>query len=325
MKPKLFTTQEGIIPAAKGRILRSAQTGMEVLSPIADKISDTFSDVQERLPRIIKGDTPTLGVALSGGSARGFAYAGIFRFLEEHNALPSVIAATSAGSLFASLYLDGYSPDEFLQLFRGKDFRSFASFQIPRYGLFGTDNFRSFLSQHLHHKRLEDLPIPLYIAATELDSGQCRVFSKGPLARIVQASCSIPVLFNPVNIDNHLYVDGGIFKNLPASAIRNLCDYLLGVHLALDVARLPWRRNIVGVAERCFDAIFYANSERDTILCDAVIEAPELAAFGSFDTESAHCMADIGYYLARKLYNENKTFAKIIDKISAANKEKGTK
>lgn len=308
--------------ASTDKLLRSAQNGMEALTPFTERIADTLSGVQERLPRIIRQDVPTLGIALSGGSARGFAYAGIFRFLEEHNVQPSVVAATSAGALFAALYIDGYSPQEFLNLFKGKDFRSFASLQIPRYGLFQTENFRLFLSQNLRHRRLESLPTPLYIAATDLDEGVCRVFDSGPLAKIVQASCSIPVLFNPVEIEGHYYVDGGVFQNLPAQAIRNKCDYLLGVHLALDVRKRPWKKSLIGVAERCFDAIFYANSAHDTTLCDTLIEAPELASFTKFNTEDAECMADIGYYLARKHYNENKDFARIINRISAANRNR---
>lgn len=295
----------------------SMQKSVEAITPLKEMLSDRLVQVQDKVvERFIPQALPRLGVALSGGSARGFAHAGVFRFLEEKQVIPSVIAGTSAGSLFASFYADGYSSDEFLRLFGTKSFKDFTKSQIPREGLLKTDPLGKFLHTHLRTTRVEDLPIPVYIVATDIDSGECAVFDRGPLPEVVRASCSIPILFNPVEMDGHLYVDGGVCKNLPASVIRNKCNYLLGVHLAPGVGVKPFKKNIMGIALRSYRLLFHANSAHDVPYCDAVIESPELSWFSEYDSDAAHCFADIGYYLTKKLYYENKEFARVIDLLS---------
>lgn len=270
----------------------------------------------ERLAQWIGRGNPSWGVALSGGSARGFAYAGIFRFFEEHGVRPDCMAGTSAGSLFAALYADGYSSREIIELFEDKDFMGFARPQIRRGGFFKTDGFRTFLQEVFRHERLEELPIPLRIATTNLNLGGCEVFSEGPLSDIVTASCSIPILFQPVEIGEHSYVDGGLFKNLPASLIRSECDYLLGIHLSTQQSKSEkqlWKKSVTGVAERCMDAVFDANTAEDVAMCNAVIESPVLSFFKSFDLSSAPELADLGYHLIHKLYLHDEEFSRIID------------
>lgn len=259
---------------------------------------------------------PRWGMAMSGGSARGFAYAGIFRFMEEKGVKPDCLAGTSAGSLFGAFYADGYSSREILDLFEDKSFRAFTRPYLRRGGLFKTDAFRSFLKDTFRHERIEDLPIPFKIATTNLDTGSCEVFSEGPLADVVTASCSIPILFKPMQIGDFHYVDGGLFKNLPASVIRLDCDYLLGIHLSTQKVKEQkhlWKKSVTGVAERCLDAVFASNTAGDVEICNAVIESPVLSFFKSFDISSAPELADLGYHLISQLYLQDEAFAKVVD------------
>ena len=93
--------------------------------------------------------TYKLGLALSGGGAKGFAHIGVFKLLEECGLKPDIIVGTSAGALMGALFADGYTPDEIKDLFTGREFSEFAQLQIPKSGLFDSKRFRYFLRRHL--------------------------------------------------------------------------------------------------------------------------------------------------------------------------------
>lgn len=241
-----------------------------------------------------------IGLALSGGAAKGFAHSGVLHALEDNGIRPDIIAGTSAGALVAALYADGYRPEEIPQLFRGKNFRFLTEWQIPQRGVFSIQRFKSFLRSTLRHKNIEDLPLPIRIVATDLDHGVVKVFSQGPLVETVTASCSIPILFNPVEIDGTTYVDGGLFKDLPASVIREDCRYLIGVHLNPKEPS-DYKKSLFGIAERCFGYIFRANSLPDRKLCDLLIESGEIIKFKPFHVEPAEEIAAFGYKMAKQV------------------------
>ena len=165
-----------------------------------------------------------IGLALSGG--------GVFKLLEESGLKPDIISGTSAGSLMGVLFADGYSADEIKNMFIGREFSEFAQLQIPKSGLFNYDRFQEFLKRHLRSKRIEDLPIPTVIVATDLDRGCSHEFRSGPIVEAVTASCCMPIVFSPVLINGVHYVDGGLFRNFPVSTIRDECEYVIGVNVS---------------------------------------------------------------------------------------------
>ena len=115
-----------------------------------------------------------LGLALSGGGAKGFAHLGVFKALEECGLRPEIISGTSAGALMGALYADGYSSEEIRELFTGREFSEFAQLQLPKTGLFDSKRFRYFLRRHLRAKNIEDLKVPMVIVATDLEGTQFR-------------------------------------------------------------------------------------------------------------------------------------------------------
>lgn len=172
--------------------------------------------------------TYKLGLALSGGGAKGFAHIGVFRLLEECGLKPDIIVGTSVGSLMGALFADGYTSDEIKELFTGREFSEFAQLQIPKSGLFDSKRFRYFLRRHLRAKTFEELKTPLVVVATDLDNGESHEFRSGPIVEAVTASCSIPIIFSPVVINGVHYVDGGLFHNFPVSIIREECERIIG-------------------------------------------------------------------------------------------------
>ncbi len=235
-----------------------------------------------------------LGLALSGGGARGFAHAGALKALEEADIHPDLISGVSAGSIVGVLYADGYTPDEILELFAGVDFNDLAQLMLPRSAFFKMDGFRQFLKKHLRAQRLEDLAIPTHIIATNLDNGESVTFTSGAIIERVCASCSIPVVFPPVKIDGTYYVDGGVLRNFPVTPIRHLCDNVIGINVN-PVSSDTYKQNIVDIAKRSYEYIFNSNSLADKELCDILIETDEIVEFNIFDIDNLKTIATYGY------------------------------
>ena len=231
------------------------------------------------------------GLALSGGGARGFAHVGALKVLDEMGVRPDIISGTSAGSLIGVLYADGYTPDEIIDLFSSLNFSDLAEITIPRSGFFKITRFRNFLKKVLRARYLEDLEIPVMVTATDLDQGCSKTFATGPVIDIVCASCSIPVLFSPVIIDNVHYVDGGVLRNFPVTPIRPFCDIVMGVNVNPMVAK-EYKKSIIGIAERSYGFIFKSNTLADMKLCDILIQTKEIIDYNIFEF---HIQQDMRY------------------------------
>lgn len=240
-----------------------------------------------------------LGLALSGGSIKGFAHLGVLKRLEELNIRPDIIAGTSAGSIVGAFYADGYAPDEIFELLRSQSFSSLSRISLSGSGVFDTTKLTQFLKTHLRHKRIEDLAIPLRVVATDLDAGSQHIFTEGNLAHIITASCCIPVLFRPVEIQGVHYVDGGIFRNFPVSVLREDCERIIGVNLGPQREQ-DYKKNIMGVADRAWELVFRQNTQYDKQLCDILLETEELLQYGMFDVDAAQEIMLLGYKLAKE-------------------------
>lgn len=242
-----------------------------------------------------------LGLALSGGGAKGFAHIGVFKLLEECALRPDIIAGTSVGALMGVLFADGYSANEIKELFTGREFSEFAELQVPKAGIFNSKRFKSFLKRHLRAKTFEELKTPLVVITTDLDHGESHEFRSGLLVDAVTASCSIPIVFNPVVINGVHYVDGGLFRNFPVSNIRHICDRVIGVNVS-PVIPIKYKQTIVGIAERSYHYMFRANTLEDRELCDVLIEAEEFGIFKTFDIENVDTISNTGYTAAVKAF-----------------------
>ncbi|MBE0642366.1 MAG: patatin-like phospholipase family protein, partial [Bacteroidales bacterium] len=161
------------------------------------------------------------GLALSGGGARGFAHLGVAQALDEAGIRPGIYAGTSAGAIAAAFLADGYAPGEVLDIFLQQKIYRIVGLSIPRLGLGNIQGMERVLRKHLKAKRIEDLKTPLIIAATDLNAGQVRYFDEGELIPRIIASASIPILFQPVKIDDRLYIDGGITDMLPVAPLED--------------------------------------------------------------------------------------------------------
>ncbi len=241
-----------------------------------------------------------LGVALSGGGARGFAHAGALMAIEEAGLKPDAIAGVSAGSVVAVLYAAGVKPLEMADLFSGQGFRDFVELSWGKGGLFKIEKFMHFIQIAIGNKRnIEDLDIPTFIGASDLDNARPHIFDSGEIGPRMIASCSIPIIFPPVQIDGVHYVDGGVLRNLPAWALRDKCDTLIGINVS-PLAKKDSYSSIIEVAYRTYNLMAKANQAEDMALCDLSIQTPEIADYAVFDLSKIKELVVSGYMHTRK-------------------------
>lgn len=245
-----------------------------------------------------------LGVALSGGGARGFAHAGALMAIEEAGLKPDIVAGVSAGSVVAILYAAGIKPIEIPQLFSNAGMSDFTTLSLGQGGILSAEKFKKFIMKAIgDYTRLEDLPMPVYIGVTDFDRGVATEFHRGPIGDVMLASCSIPIVFRPVNIDGVNYVDGGVLRNHPAWIIRDKCETLIGV----NVSPLNQRANpssLLDVAMRTYNLMAKANQNADMNLCDISVSTPEIAHYKVFNLKNINSVFTSGYIHARKALRE---------------------
>jgi NTE family protein len=235
------------------------------------------------------------GIILSGGGARGFAHAGILKALQESGIYPDVISGVSAGAIVGALYADGHTPDEIFRIFNQEDkFFDYAEITIPKTGFFKTKGLRENLYRSLRAKRFEDLQTPLFIAATDLNRGKVVYFNSGDLLDKILASASIPVLFEPVEIDGTCYVDGGVMDNFPVAPIERDCKELIGISVN-PLQEENEFNSLFSISERTFRLSTSSNMDQKKRLCSIFLEPDELAGFGMLDVSSGEEMFELGY------------------------------
>lgn len=240
-----------------------------------------------------------IGLALSGGSVKGFAHLGVLKYMIEIDKKPDIIAGTSSGALMGAFYADGYHPDEIMEILGNITFSQMTNLLVGfgKGGIFGVNNFTRLLKKNIRHKNIEDLEIPLRIVATDIDHGKEKVFTSGNIVDRVIASCSIPVIFAPIKIDGVHYVDGGLFRNLPASVIRNECDKLIGVNLNPE-SNETYKRTLISTAVRSWTLVFRQNSIYDAKICDILLETSEVTKYKMFESKSSVEIMNCGYNMA---------------------------
>ena len=197
-----------------------------------------------------------IGLCLSGGGVKGAAHIGALKALEEENIKIDCISGTSSGSIVSSLYAMGYTPNEIYLLFKkfGKEISKVDILKIIKliYGLIfkrkiiieglnsGNKLYKIVQEQASKKeiKQIKDIKMPLIIPSVNLYNGEIYLFTSLEnnrkysdeyitlnnieIGRAVQASCSYPGVFCPVNFKNKKLIDGGVRENTPWKELKEL-------------------------------------------------------------------------------------------------------
>jgi NTE family protein len=244
-----------------------------------------------------------IGLTLSGGAARGLAHLGVAKALFEIGIHPDIISGTSSGAIVGAFLADGHDPEELRDIFIEKKVFEFVDFSLKKKGLLKAAGMRELIETHLKAKTFEQLRVPLFVAATNLNSGLIEYFSQGELMDVIIASSSIPVIFSPVKINNSLYADGGILDNLPIRPIQEKCDKLIGVHVNF-AGQIDKIEGLKMITERAFRLSIGRGVSELGMECDLFIEPRELADYGLLELGKGEEMFDIGYRTALKLLDD---------------------
>jgi NTE family protein len=205
---------------------------------------------------------PKVGLVLSGGGAKGLAHIGVLKVIDSLGIQLDYIAGTSMGAVVGGLYASGYNANQLDSIFSAIDVDALIQDYTPRgaksfyekrndeiYALtLPFNNFRlglpsglskglynfnliSRLTKHVSHVRdFDELPIPFLCIATDLETGEQIILDSGVLAQSIIASGAIPTLYNPVEINGKLHIDGGVVNNYPVEELKNRgVDFIIGV------------------------------------------------------------------------------------------------
>jgi len=241
------------------------------------------------------GTRPRIGLALSGGGARGFAHVGVLRALEALRIPVDCIAGTSAGSAVGAAYASGLSPDEIERALRSADWdRDMFDDAPPRRdqqsrrkneekaylldltigvrdgtvlippGLISGQKIELFLHRMLGASALlesfDRLPIPFRAIATDLEVGEMVVQDRGSLVTAVRASMAVPSAFAPVVSNGRLLVDGGLTRNMPVDVVRAMCaDVVIAIDIGSPLLKREELSSAFGVAGQMIGILMERN------------------------------------------------------------------
>jgi len=246
-----------------------------------------------------------VGLALSGGGARGIAHLGVLKAFEEWGIEVHEISGTSAGSIAAAFYTHGYSPEEALEVITKTNLFKVVWPAFSWSGLLSTSKGEAIINQYLDADTFDQADRPLKIVATNLNSGRPEVFETGSLVKALMASSCIPFMFQPVKINGDQYIDGGIVNNLPAECLRDSCDLVIGVNVVPVIPQEDFG-GVKKMVERVSMIALSANVDASVKLCDVLITPRELRKFGTLDIKYARDIFDIGYEYAHHVLELDK-------------------
>jgi len=186
-------------------------------------------------PEVVR---PTIGLALGGGAARGFAHIGVMRTLLAHGIVPDVIVGTSIGAVVGGCYAakEMDNLESWARTLTVRGILSYLDLSLSGSGLIGGGHLASVLDNGLKDSRIDDLPIRFAAIATEFNTGHEIWLTRGRLSDALRASYALPGIFPPVLIGGRWLVDGALVNPVPVSAARALgARLVIAVNLNSDL------------------------------------------------------------------------------------------
>lgn len=230
-------------------------------------------------------DAKRVGLALSGGAVLGFSHLGVIKVLQERGIEIHCVAGTSVGSLVGAFLACGYDWRRMWEIGRNLSWRVLGKVVFPKKGLLDGSYIKRFVETHLGKREIKDLPIPYAAVAVDIERGEEVVFKEGDLGLAVQASCSIPGIFTPVEWKGKILVDGGLKNLIPVDVCKKLgCDIVIAVKLVPGTENRR-AENIFQILLNTHDIIVRRIAESSE-KCDVDI-IPDLSGLNSYDFSQA--------------------------------------
>ncbi len=282
------------------------------------------------------GECPKVGLALSGGGAKGLAHIGVLKVLHEAGVKIDFISGNSMGSIVGGLYAIGYDAAFLERLAKKIDWQNVLSDHVSRRGfsleekdeqekynaVFPIQNGRlkipggllsgqnlSLLLCRLtwpaHNVNdFSKLPIPFVCVATDLSNGQVVDLKNGFLPDALRASMAIPTVFTPVKWKDKLLVDGLLARNFPVREVKDLgANFIIGVDVGAPLYKTKDLNNMLNIIDQTFSFRNAEDVKRQNKLCTILIK-PDLKNYAPFDFQNVDSIIAIGERAARKHWAE---------------------
>ena len=220
LKRRLEQRRGNVAPASLLGAIDAAESGIRV---VADTdLGNAALDLCE--PNLLREASAgyDLALVLSGGGARGFAHVGVLQVVEELQLPVDLVVGVSMGSIVGAGYAAGLSADRMADLARAMRLTSIFRPRPGRLNLIDPTGIREVLTRIFGTRRFADLDREMVVVSTSMTTGQHLVIRDGPIVDAIVSSCSIPLVFPPVNRDGHLLLDGGLIDGLPIAIAREL-------------------------------------------------------------------------------------------------------
>jgi len=302
----------------------------------------------ESAPPFESSQRPKIGLVLSGGGALGFAHIGVLKVLEELRVPIDCVVGTSMGALVGGTYAAGVSPGHMEQVITNTDIESLFDDKPPRQeipqtikqddykplfdftlgfnkgqiqlpsGASAGYKFELFLKDMIGtgasvaNMNFDNLPVPYRAVATNLETGEMKVFNSGELPKVMRASMSLPAIVAPTKIGNEIYVDGGLVNNLPVDITRNLCgEILIAVNLGTKPKSKDELHNSIDVALQSIVLLTEQNVARSLqkLTPNDILIEPNLKEYNSSSFSDQSEIIARGVTAAREKHTELEALA----------------
>ena len=280
----------------------------------------------------INAQTPKLGLALSGGGAKGLAHIGVLKVLEEEGIEPDFITGTSMGSIIGGLYAIGYTAADLEEKTKGIPWDDYfnddvtrnlkpiedkeiaeryqfsfqfenGKIQLPKGFIKGTklQMLLSELTLPAHHVgNFDDFFIPFRCVSTDLVTGEGHIFKEGFLPKAMRASAGIPTVFSPIEIDGKILVDGMLVRNLPVQDAKDMgATHVIAVDVGAPLYGKEELNSLLAVTEQSTGFCMAECTAEQQALADIIL-IPELKKYGALDFSQVDSIIQLGEDAARK-------------------------
>jgi NTE family protein len=240
-----------------------------------------------------------VGIALCGGVSYGVAQIGVLKALEEAGIQVDCLAGTSAGAIIAAGYASGLSIERIEEIGIQTHWGELFSFKMSRKGLVSSGPIEEYIRKYFKVATFEELKKPLAVVTTDICSGEEVVFTHGSLDKAVRASCSIPGIYVPVEMEGRQLVDGGMAENVPVQALKSLgADVVIACNVFGHPQVFPPASNVFQILMRVW-YFFVAEEHAWRESADVIIE-PDLRTYDLFDFHEGKALIEKGRKEAQK-------------------------
>jgi len=241
-------------------------------------------------------DRPSIGLALGGGGARGYAHIGVIEVLEEMRIPVDYVAGTSMGSIIGALYASGMDAQEMNttiaaldwgELFNDSTARPDETFRrkrdddlslhgptlglgknvslLPKGALGGQKIvflFEGLVNQRFYGTDFNQLALPYRAIAADIITGEEVIMAQGNVALAMRASMSVPAIFDPVEIGDKMLVDGGVVNNLPIDVVQDMgADIVIAIDVGTPLSGRDELNNLLSITAQLSGMLVRKNTD----------------------------------------------------------------